>query len=126
MENRGSKALIKNGERQSSKAEERKSTSTRAVVPLSQVAITKFLSKYLTPAQNFSEAMVARNKAYTDQVNALNSKREAELAFGNVDEANNPTLRSTVLVPCELNVPSSQRFSLFHKRIGNMIDIAIS
>ena len=45
---------------------------------------------------------------------------------GNVDEANNPTLRSTVLIPCELNVPSSQRFSLFHKRIGNMIDIAVS
>lgn len=46
---------------------------------------------------------------------------------GNVDETNNPDLRSTVLIPCELNVPAPQRFSLYHKGIGNMIDhIAVS
>ncbi|MGI0012869.1 MAG: endonuclease/exonuclease/phosphatase family protein [Nitrososphaera sp.] len=46
---------------------------------------------------------------------------------GSVDDTSNPDLRPRVLIPCELNVPSSQRFSLLHRGKGNMIDhIAVS
>jgi endonuclease/exonuclease/phosphatase family metal-dependent hydrolase len=46
---------------------------------------------------------------------------------GSVDDTSNPDLRPGVLIPCEMNVPSTKRFSLLHRGIGNMIDhIAVS
>lgn len=44
---------------------------------------------------------------------------------GSVDETQNPELRPTVLIPCELNVPPDQRFSLIHRGKGNMLDHVI-
>jgi endonuclease/exonuclease/phosphatase family metal-dependent hydrolase len=44
---------------------------------------------------------------------------------GSVEDTGNISLRSSVLVPCELNVPPEQRFSLLHKGHGNMLDHVI-
>jgi endonuclease/exonuclease/phosphatase family metal-dependent hydrolase len=44
---------------------------------------------------------------------------------GSVEDTSNISLRPSVLVPCELNVPPDQRFSLLHKGRGNMLDHVI-
>jgi endonuclease/exonuclease/phosphatase family metal-dependent hydrolase len=44
---------------------------------------------------------------------------------GSVEDTSNISLRPTVMVPCELNVPPDQRFSLLHKGKGNMLDHVI-
>ena len=41
---------------------------------------------------------------------------------GSVKDTNNPELRPTVMIPCEYNVPSEQRFSLLYHGEGAMID----
>lgn len=41
---------------------------------------------------------------------------------GSVKDTNNPELRSTVMVPCEYNLPREQRFSLLYHGKGEMID----
>lgn len=41
---------------------------------------------------------------------------------GSVEETNNPGLRSTVMVPCEYNVPQDKRYSLIYRGKGEMID----
>ncbi len=41
---------------------------------------------------------------------------------GSIPDTNNPALRSTVMVPCELNVPAEQRYSLIYHGKGEMID----
>ena len=41
---------------------------------------------------------------------------------GSVKDTNNPELRSTVLVPCEYNVPPEQRFTLLYHGEGAMLD----
>ena len=46
---------------------------------------------------------------------------------GSVEDTQNPDLRSTVLIPCELSVPPDKRFSLIHHGRGNMLDhVAVS
>ncbi len=46
---------------------------------------------------------------------------------GSVDDTQNPDLLTSVLIPCELNVPPDERYSLIHHGKGNMIDhIAVS
>ena len=41
---------------------------------------------------------------------------------GSVEDTNNPELRDTVMIPCELNVPPEQRFSIIHHGRGEMLD----
>ena len=41
---------------------------------------------------------------------------------GSVKDTSNPDLRSTVMVPCEYNVPPEQRFSLLYHGEGAMLD----
>jgi endonuclease/exonuclease/phosphatase family metal-dependent hydrolase len=73
--------------------------------------------------QEGDKALIVLGGDYNADIGSLPFK----CLVGNIDETNNPDLRSTVLIPCELNVPSSQRFSLIHKGVGNMLDhIAVS
>lgn len=44
---------------------------------------------------------------------------------GSVDDTSNPDIRSTVMVPCEYNVPKEQRYSLLHRGEGSMLDHVI-
>jgi endonuclease/exonuclease/phosphatase family metal-dependent hydrolase len=44
---------------------------------------------------------------------------------GSVSDTNNIALRSSVLIPCELNVPPDQRYSFLYKGHGNMLDHVI-
>lgn len=44
---------------------------------------------------------------------------------GSMREVSNPDLGPFVMVPCEFNVPSDQRFSLLHHGKGNMLDHVI-
>jgi endonuclease/exonuclease/phosphatase family metal-dependent hydrolase len=48
-----------------------------------------------------------------------------EAIVGSVEDTSNTSLRPSVLVPCELNVPPEQRFSLLHRGQGNMLDHVI-
>jgi exonuclease III len=74
-------------------------------------------------AQNGGDALIAVGGDYNADIGSVPFKT----VVGSVDDTNNPDLRFGVLVPCEMNVPSSQRFSLLHRGIGNMIDhIAVS
>ncbi len=41
---------------------------------------------------------------------------------GSVEDTQNGDLRTSVLIPCEYNVPPAQRYSLFHHGKGNMLD----
>lgn len=44
---------------------------------------------------------------------------------GSVEDTNSPDLKSTVLVPCEYNVPQDQRYSLLYRGRGETIDHVI-
>ena len=44
---------------------------------------------------------------------------------GSVQDTSNVDLRDTVLIPCEMNIPPDQRYSLLHHGKGNMIDHVI-
>lgn len=41
---------------------------------------------------------------------------------GPVEETNNPGLSNRVMIPCELSVPESSRYSLIHRGKGEMLD----
>ena len=45
-----------------------------------------------------------------------------QVIVGSVEETSNPDLRSTVMIPCEYDVPPDQRYSLIHHGKGEMID----
>lgn len=74
-------------------------------------------------SQEGDDALIILGGDYNADIGSLPFK----CVVGNIDDTNNPNLRPSVLIPCELNVPSPQRFSLIHKGVGNMIDhIAVS
>jgi len=73
--------------------------------------------------ENGDNALIVVGGDYNADIGSVPFKT----VVGSVDDTNNPDLRSGVLIPCEMNVPSSQRFSLYHRGVGNMIDhIAVS
>ena len=41
---------------------------------------------------------------------------------GPIEETNNPGLINRVMIPCELSVPESSRYSLIHRGKGEMLD----
>ena len=45
---------------------------------------------------------------------------------GPVEETGNPTHAARIMIPCENNIPSSARYSLFHLGKGNMLDHIIA
>ncbi|MFX1577833.1 MAG: hypothetical protein ACFFCF_11790 [Promethearchaeota archaeon] len=44
---------------------------------------------------------------------------------GSVQETNNPALQSTIMLACEYSIPPEQRYSLFHRGQGLMLDHVI-
>lgn len=70
-----------------------------------------------------SNALIAVGGDYNADIGSVPFKT----VVGSVDDTSNPDLRYGVLIPCEMNIPSTKRFSLLHRGIGNMIDhIAVS
>jgi endonuclease/exonuclease/phosphatase family metal-dependent hydrolase len=45
-----------------------------------------------------------------------------KILTGSIADTNNPELHSSVMIPCEYNVPREQRYSLIHRGQGTMID----
>jgi len=45
-----------------------------------------------------------------------------EAIRGDVEDSDNPDLASRVMVPCELSIPESARYSLFHHGRGQLLD----
>jgi len=68
-----------------------------------------------------NEALIAVGGDFNAEIESVPFKT----VVGSVDDTNNPDLRPTVLIPCELNVPPEQRFSLIHRGKGNMLDHVI-
>jgi endonuclease/exonuclease/phosphatase family metal-dependent hydrolase len=48
-----------------------------------------------------------------------------KILVGSVQDTNNPDLQPTMMIPCEYNVPSEQRFSLIYRGKGEMLDHVI-
>ena len=72
-------------------------------------------------AQDGDDALIAIGGDFNAEIDSVPFKT----IVGSVDDTNNVVLRSSVLIPCELNVPLSQRYSLLHKGQGNMLDHVI-
>jgi len=73
--------------------------------------------------QQGNDALIAVGGDYNADIGSVPFKT----IVGSVDDTSNPDLRPGVLIPCEMNVPSTSRFSLLHRGKGNMIDhIAVS
>lgn len=73
----------------------------------------------------FDEAEVAGTTPYIAVVGDFNADFDevpVRAIRGPIEETNNFDLGSRVLVPCELSVPESSRYSLFHHGRGEMID----
>jgi predicted extracellular nuclease len=73
----------------------------------------------------FDEAAAAGRDPYIAVVGDFNADFEDVPVMairGPVAETNNPDLGSRVLVPCELSVPESARYSLLHRGREEMID----
>ncbi len=96
---------------------------------------------YLSDVKRVGQALEARilvDKIFAadgeDALIAVGGDFNAEIGsvpfkalVGSVEDTQNPDLRSTVLIPCELNVPPDKRFSLIHHGRGNMLDhVAVS
>jgi endonuclease/exonuclease/phosphatase family metal-dependent hydrolase len=54
--------------------------------------------------------------------NAEMDEVAVEVIRGDVEKTGNPRLSTRVLVPCELTIPDSSRFSLNYLGLGRMID----
>lgn len=72
-------------------------------------------------AKNPLEVLIAVGGDFNAEIDSV----PFEVIVGSVQDTNNPNLRSTVMVPCEYNVPSDQRYTLIHHGKGEMLDHAI-
>jgi len=71
--------------------------------------------------EDTEQALIAVGGDFNAEIESVPFK----VIIGSVEDTNNPQLRPTVMVPCEYNVPSEERYSLIHHGKGEMLDHVI-